>query len=66
MPNATHQTRHTVAERQRSVVAQVEAHPSGDIPYSDWIAALIDWRAVQVSIRPCDCNNWTLREVLSR
>jgi len=30
------------------LAAQVEAHPSGDIPYSDWIAALIDWRAVQV------------------
>jgi hypothetical protein len=29
-------------------LTQVEAHPSGDIPYSDWIAALIDWRAVQV------------------
>ena len=31
------------------LAAQVEAHPSGDIPYSDWIAALIDWRAVQVT-----------------
>lgn len=35
------------------LAAQVEAHPSGDIPYSDWIAALIDWRAVQVCILPC-------------
>lgn len=31
------------------LLAQLEVQPEGDIAYEDWIAALVDWRAVQVT-----------------
>ena len=47
------------------LAAQVEAHPTGDIPYSDWIAALIDWRAVQVRRASVKGQDHTHTEMLN-
>lgn len=37
------------ATEVEQLLAQLEVQPDGDIAYEDWIAALVDWRAVQVS-----------------
>ena len=36
------------------LLMQLEVTPQGDFDYQDWIAALIDWRTLQVRLLPCE------------